>query len=119
MQNAALVIGSSFAGIETPEAEFEEIFSFAAPLSEAVVAAYYDSVSKIAALGALTVSEEQARQLAYAQSAAQKAPSLSPEESAQRSSMLESMGACASELAISKSADDNTITVTVTNGVEG
>ena len=118
-KTAALVIGSNFVGTETPEAEFEEIFTFAVPLSERIVAAYYTSVGPIAALGPLTLEEEQATRAAYAQAAAQKSFQSVPQP---YSLLSASTNPCTPDLLITKTTDDtngNIITVTITNGATG
>jgi len=108
-KSTVLVVGSSLAGNDTPEAEFDEISAFAAPLSGDAVAAYYDLVSPIAALGPVTAEEQQASRLASTQFAADQKAS----GSGQRMSVLENPATCESELAIS--ADASSVTVTIQN----
>jgi hypothetical protein len=113
----ALVIGSNLGGTQAAEGEFEELSSFAQPLSADSVAAYYNALSNLAAMGPLTAEEQQARRLTS--SATAQTANVDDKAQAERSSLLASAGSCASELAIVRSADGKSVTVTIQNGVEG
>ena len=112
-------LGSGLNGVALSQGIFDELYSFARVCSDEEFAADYDRSVSLAALGPLTPEEEIQWRVAgaAARAAAASQVSVAPPLSPERQSMLESMGDCASELAISKSG--TTVTQTVQNATPG
>jgi hypothetical protein len=85
-QVAVLVVGSTLAGTETAEAEFEEVYAFGRPLRDTALS--YRALAAQAALGPVSDAEWQARQEAVAKRRAEQQAA----SAAGNNALLESSG---------------------------